>query len=582
MPTAARDAETGSGTPQTLLVQGGPILVLDGRTPPQEAIVLRNGRVAAVGTAEAMRIVAGPGAEHLDVRGCTVMPGLVDTHPHLLHFGVISYPLVDLADAKNHGDIVERIRKKAAEKEPGKWVFATPVGEPHYFLRRSYRDLEEGALPDRHVLDRATTAHPVMIQAWAPVIPNVCALNSAGLAALGITRDTPDRVENVWIEKDRQGQPTGILRGSVNIYYTNDRFMDSLLRDLPLLDPDAAFPGTKHAMSEYNRMGVTTVYEGHTMSPLEMEVYRVLRAEGALTVRVLMALESEIYGVPWAQPLSDEEFDNNLELALSMTDMSDDLCRCNGVTVSRGGPCWPGFIRMHETYRGPYGESTRGFTFVSGEKEERAIEYCACHGLRLNYIGTGYRDHDEFLDRAEAILARHPKAKRDWILQHVYLLKEEQARRYAGLGFQVTTSMSFSWAKGDLFAERMGEHVLQDLIPLRRLLDAGLTVGCGTDWGPKNIFEHIQLAQTHRFCVSGRQNLGPGQPVSRREALLMWTRDAARVLGWEGVGTLRPGNHADLIVVDRNPLTCDMDSLPGTQVLRTVFAGRTVYDSGEL
>jgi predicted amidohydrolase YtcJ len=564
------------------LIKGGQVLVLDGRIPPQEAIVLRNGRVAAVGSEEAMRIVAGPRAEHLDVRGCTVMPGLVDTHPHLLHFGVISYPLVNLADANNHGDIVERIRKKATEKEQGKWVFATPVGEPHYFLRRSYRDLEEGALPDRHALDQATKDHPVMIQAWAPVIPNVCALNSTGLAALGITRDTPDRVENVWIEKDRQGQPTGILRGSVNVYYTNDRFMDSLLRDLPLLDPDAAFPATKHAMSEYNRMGVTTVYEGHTMSPLEMEVYRVLRAEGALTVRVLMAMESEIYGVPWAQPLSDEEFDNNLELALSMTDLSDDLCRCNGVTVSRGGPCWPGFIRMHETYRGPYGEPTRGFTFVSGEKEARAIEYCATHGLRLNYLGAGYRDHDEFLDRAEAILERHPKAERDWILQHVYLLKEEQARRYAALGFQVTTSMSFSWAKGDLFAERMGEHVLQDLIPLRRLFDAGLKVGCGTDWGPKNVFEHIQLAQTHRFCASGRQNLGSGQPVTRRESLLMWTRDAARVLGWEGVGTLRPGNHADLIVVDRNPLTCDIDGLPKTQVLQTLLAGRTVFDSGEL
>jgi hypothetical protein len=564
------------------LIKGGPVLVLDGKTPPQEAIVLRNGRVAAVGTTEAMRIVAGPGAEPLDVRGCTVMPGLVDTHPHLLHFGVISYPLADLSEAKNHGDIVERIRKKAAERDPGKWVFATPVGEPHYFLRRSYRDLEEGRLPDRHMLDQATTNHPVMIQAWAPVIPNVCALNTAGLAALGITRDTPDRVENVWIEKDRQGQPTGILRGSVNIYYTNDRFMDSLLRDLPLLDPDAAFPGTRQAMAEYNRMGVTTVYEGHSMSPLEMEIYRMLRAEGALTVRVLMALESEVYGVPWAQPLSDREFDNNLELALSMTDLSDDLCRCNGVTVSRGGPCWPGFIRMHENYQGPYGEPTRGFTFVSGEKEARAIEYCAAHGLRLNYLGAGYRDHDEFLDRAEAILERHPKAERDWILQHVYLIKEEQARRYAALGFQVTTSMSFSWAKGELFAERMGEHVLADLIPLRRLLDAGLRVGCGTDWGPKNIFEHIQLAQTHRFCASGRRNLGPGQPVTRREALLMWTRDAARVLGWEGVGTLRPGNHADLIVIDQDPLTCDLDALPGTRVLRTLFAGRTVFDSGEI
>jgi len=572
----------GSSDLETLLIKGGRVLVLDGRTPPAEAIVLRGGRVAGVGNAGAMRILAGPGAEELDVGGCAVMPGLVDTHPHLLHFGVTSYPLADLADAKNHAEIVERIRERASGKPPGEWVMATPVGEPHYFLRRSYRDLEEGELPDRQVLDRATTDHPVMLQAWAPVIPNVCALNSAGLAALGISRETPDRVENVWIEKDGRGEPTGILKGSVNNYYTNDPFMDSLLADLPLLDPAAAFPGTRQAMSEYNRMGVTTVYEGHAMSPLEIQVYRALRAEGALTVRVLMALESEVYGVPWASPLSDGEFDANLELALSMTDVCDDLCRCNGVTVSRGGPCWPGFLRMHETYRGPYGEPTRGVTFVSGEKEARAIEYCARHGLRLNYLGGGYRDHDDFLDRAEAILERHPGASRDWILQHVYLITPEQARRYAALGFQVTTSMSFSWAKGDLLAERIGEHVLPDLIPLRRLLDAGLEVGCGTDWGPKNIFEHIQLAQTHRFCGSGRHNLGPGQPVTRSEAVSMWTREAARVLGWEGVGTLRPGSHADLIVVDRDPLSCDLDALPGTQVLRTVFGGRTVYDSGAL
>jgi len=143
------DSKPDSGAPRILLIKGGRVLVLDGRTPPAEAMVLRNGRVAAVGTTEAMRIVAGPGTEHLDVRGCTVMPGLVDTHPHLLHFGVISYPLADLADATNHADFVERIRKRASAIQPGKWVMATPVGEPHYFLRRSYRDLEEGDLPDR-------------------------------------------------------------------------------------------------------------------------------------------------------------------------------------------------------------------------------------------------------------------------------------------------------------------------------------------------------------------------------------------------------------------------------------------------
>jgi predicted amidohydrolase YtcJ len=119
---------------------------------------------------------------------------------------------------------------------------------------------------------------------------------------------------------------------------------------------------------------------------------------------------------------------------------------------------------------------------------------------------------------------------------------------------RATTSMSFSWGKGDLFVERMGEHVLGDLIPLRRMLDAGMIVGCGTDWGPKNVFEHVTLAETHEFAGSGRRNDGPAQRVTRAEALRMWTADAARAIGWAHVGTLAPGSHADLIVVDRDPL----------------------------
>ena len=84
------------------------------------------------------------------------------------------------------------------------------------------------------------------------------------------------------------------------------------------------------------------------------------------------------------------------------------------------------------------------------------------------------------------------------------------------------------------------------------------------------------------FAGSGRRNDGPAQRVTRAEALLMWTRDAARAIGWDGVGTLASGNHADLIVVDRDPLACPLAELPGTRVLRTVLGGRTVWDAGAL
>ena len=538
----------------TTLLTGGTVQRMDGDPRMDEAIVVSDGRVKASGSAADMRSAAGADAEVIDLAGATVIPGLVDTHPHLMHFGALAEAPVDLSDATSHDEIVERLRARAAETPPGEWVMGTPVGEPHYFIRRSWRDLTEGALPGRDVLDRASQEHPIWIQAWAPVTPNVTAFNSAGLRQIGITADTPCSVGHVWIDKDAGGEPTGILRGSVNTYYNNEPFWDAILAELPLFTLEQAATGTIKAMGLYNALGVTTVYEGHVMGIDEINGYRMLRAGDLLTVRVLAAPDAEPYAFPWVPRLTDAEFEARLAEASAMADTSDDLLRIDGITISRGGPCWPGFMVMREPYRGPYGHLTTGIQFIPASKAVRAIEYCAEQGLRLNIVAVGDREHDEYLDQLERAAAKHDFSDAGWILQHAFFVEEGHARRYADLGFDITTSMSFSWGKGDLFAERVGEQVLPDLLPLRRLLDAGMNVSCGSDWGPKNLFEHMELACTHRFAGSGRTNRGPAQEVTREEAVAMWTREAAKVLRWEGVGTLAPGSHADLVVVDRDPL----------------------------
>jgi predicted amidohydrolase YtcJ len=422
----------------------------------------------------------------------------------------------------------------------------------------------------------------VWIQAWAPVIPNVTAFNSAGLAKLGIGPDTPDRVEHVWIEKDGSGRPTGILRGSVTNYYTGDSFMNSLLVQLPMIQPQVLVPGMEGAMAMYARMGVTTAYEGHVMDRPIIEAVRFLRQSNLLKVRILAAPEAERYAMATDAPLTEAELYARLEEATTLVDVSDDLFRVDGVTVSRGGPCWPGFLLMREPYKGPYGEMTKGVSFIPLEWCEKVMRFAAERKLRLNVIVAGTGEHDEYLDQLERVDREFGIRDRHWILQHVFFLEAEQAKRYARLGFDVTTSMSFSWGKGDMFIERVGEHVLPDLIPLQRMVDAGMTVACGSDWGPKNIFEHMALATTHEFCGSGRRNDGPAQRVGRAAALAMWTREAARVLQWQGIGTLAAGNHADLIVVDRDPLTCRVEDLPATRVLRTVLGGGVVFDAGAL
>lgn len=104
---------------------------------------------------------------------------------------------------------------------------------------------------------------------------------------------------------------------------------------------------------------------------------------------------------------------------------------------------------------------------------------------------------------------------RAWLLQYLYFFEPEHARRAAALGLDVTTSMSFSWGKGEPARKRIGEHMLEHLIPLRRLLDAGLRVGCGTDWGPKNVFEHIALAVEPTYAPAAPRPRLPAS-VARR------------------------------------------------------------------
>lgn len=571
-----------SGDTRSIVLTGGPVLIMDGKSRPQEAVAVKDGRILAVGGRDDMRSAAGRDARVIDVAGATIMPGLIDTHPHLLHFAAREFSLVKLFDAKDHDDIVERIRAKAKTTPKGQWILCSPVGEPHYFIRRSYRDLPERRLPDRHTLDLATTDHPVHIQAWAPTTPNVCAFNSAGLHAIGVSSFIPDKVCDVAIEKDSRGELTGLMRGAVNNYYCFDPYWTQILLKMPGPATWELHDSAIQAMAEYNRQGVTTVYEGHNMRPDHVRAYHKLRHEDALTLRVMTAMDAETYAYPPFRPASMDAFLANLEVGLSMLETKDPFFRMTGMSFSPGSPMGPGTIRMFDPYQGPFGEPTRGVDFLSFEKQQAFIEFCAEKGLRGNFVVAGYRDTDDVINGLAKLGDRVDIRDRHWLIQHALVITDEQARKLHAHGCDFTTCIGFCWAKGDLYGERGGRHLWRDLTPIKRLLNIGITVGCGSDWGPKNAWEQIQLAETHEFCASGHRNDTPDHNLTREESLLTWTRDAARVLRWDGIGTLVPGSHADLIVVDRDPFACRLEDLPGMQVMATMMDGRSVHDAAGL
>lgn len=554
----------------------GTVLVCDESMNQAEALVVENGKVLATGALDEMKALAGKDPNRIDIEGAVLMPGFVDSHPHFLHFGTFEVACVNILSANCHGDIIKAVRDRAKDTPPGQWILTTPVGEPHYFIRRSYKDLAERRLPNRWELDQATGDHPVMIQAWAPRVPNIVAFNSAALRVLGISRITPDQVCNVRIEKDGEGQPTGIMRGPVTNYYTDDPFWLSLLRQLPMPPAEVWTYGAYAGQNLAHQLGVTTAYEAHCMEAEHVAAYQGMRDNGTLNIRVKAALELCNLTFDPHVELTNEEVIEQLVLAQSLESLDDDMLRIRGISMGRGGPCWPGYLRVHDEMLDPFGQLTRGKEFLSKQVEELVVEYCLDHGLMLNMVQGGYRDQDDFFDTVGKIGRDEEVRALNWMSQHNILITENHCARLAELNMTATTSMSFSWGKGDLYEERIGKHAWRDLVPLKRMLNAGLTVGCGTDWGPKNIFEHIALSETHEFCGSGHCNNTPDHALTRAEAIGTWTHGSAKAIGWNDVGSLQPGNHADLILVDQNPLTCATDKLPETQVLDVKIANQAV------
>ena len=561
------------------LIYGGPILTQNRNRETHDAMVIRDGKVVATGGLDDMRSVAGASARMLDLDGACVIPGLIDNHPHFMHYGAFDTLALQIYDARDHADILARIRERAAATPRNGWIFTTPVGEPHYFFRRSYKDLPEGRLPNRWELDAAAPDHPVVIQAFAPVTPNICVMNSLALKLFGFDSGLPDEIDDVFPEKDADGQLTGVFRGRVSSYYNSSMFwLTRVMGKSPTPDQSVWYRGGLLGQHRAASRGVTSAYEAHAMDASHLAAYQQMRDAGALTMRVYGALELAPCAFDAGMGITPDSVRANLALATELRAVADPLFRVGGMTLALGGPAYPGGLRPDREYMGPFGKPTRGELLVPHDLQHEVYNYSLAHAIRLNILHCGLQDHREFFEQIDA--AALDLRGREWVIQHNIFIDDEAIRRYAELEFHLTTTTSFCWGKGDMYAERIGEDVLKDLTPMGRMFAAGLNVGLGSDWGPVSPFESMALAETREMGRSGRRLDQPENALTRQQAMDGWTVNNARLMHWEGIGALEPGAHADFAVVDRNPLTCNIADLPLTQVFKTALGGRDVFDAG--
>ncbi len=567
------------GQAEAYILHGGSIHPMGDDHGVHSAILVQDGRVQAIGDIDEVRTAAGRSTLEIDLEGRSVIPGLVDTHPHALHYGVKDASVVDISEAADYDEIIALIAAHARTVPPGTWIRATPIGDRRYYVKRTYRDLKERTMPDRHVLDRASAEHPIVIEATAPRTPNICSMNSMALQLLGLNDRMPERVADVWVDKDHAGRLTGIFRGSVTFDFNLDPYWGQILSKIPRAQLSHAeqLDGVRSALRSQNALGVTTIYEPHYMTVPQLELYRELHRNAELTVRVAGALQDEMRDV-LRQPFTTAEYVEFLqELAVELGP-GDEWLRFDSLATGWGGMIWGGTSPTIEPYSDPYGNPTKGAHFVSFEKARSFIEFCADQGIHaVLHDGGGVTDAIfEVLEQPRVVEAirRH-----GWLIAHAPVVTPRTMERYAALGVKATTSVGFTWSHGDIYVERIGEHLLADATPLARWRDAGIPTAHGTDWGPGQPFMHIQLAERLELAGSGRKLTTEHHSLSRREAIAAWTSVGADVLRWPDIGSLRQGAFADLAVLDRDPFECEVDEVGTIAVTTTIVGGKVVYEA---
>jgi hypothetical protein len=495
--------------------------------------------------------LAGPRTRRIDLRGRSVLPGLIDNHLHLIRGGLNFNLELRWDGVRSLADAMAMLQRQVAVTPAPQWVRVVGGFTEHQFEEKRLPTLAEinAVAPDTpvfllHLYDRAL-------------------LNAAALRAVGYTRDTPAPPGGV-IERDRDGNPTGLLLAKPNA-----AILYATLAKGPKLPPELQLNSTRHFMRELNRLGVTGAIDaggGFQNYPEDYQVISQLAEAGQLTVRLAYNL--------FTQKPKQEKDDFLRWTASSRYKQGDDYFRHNGA-----GEMLVFSAADFEDFREPRPELP-----ASMEDElESVVRILAENRWPWRLHAT----YDETIRRALDVFERVnrdiPLQGLHWFFDHAETISEHSMERIAALGGGVAVQHRMAY-QGEYFVERYGLEAAGRTPPVKKLLDSGVKVSAGTDatrvasYNPWVALSWLVTGRT----VGGLRLYAQRDCLDRETALRMWTENVTWFSDEEGKkGRIQPGQFADLVVPDRDFFACAEDDIAGTSALLTVVGGRVVYGAGE-
>jgi predicted amidohydrolase YtcJ len=550
---------------------GGRVITM-GAAGVQSALAVRDGLVLAVGPDREVVARAGPAARVVDLDKRAVVPGFVDAHLHLTHLAMTRLG-VDCRTPMGTParELVERMRAAAGRAPRGVWLRGWGYDEG---------SLEGGRPPTRAELDRALPDHPVVV-----VHANLhqCLVNTAALRLGGTSSRGQDPPGGV-IERDRRGRATGRL------FETAGEAVDVRARASAVRD-GAAVVGALRATGELLlAAGITRVCDA-ALAPHPERVLRALVDDPAWHVQLhgLGVDDDGMFCPPDGRLARCRDGDRTLvegvklfcdgggHAAVSLR--WRDALPVAACALGRGLQCRrlpaTAQLRTSRVRASRHGVRAGTLFYRPGELSPR-LERAVALGLTVAVHAIGNAAIDQALDGCEQVRRRDGDRVRLRI-EHAMLVGDGAVRRFAELGVAAVVQPRFAHDFGDQLLATGIDRALR-VLPLRELVDAGVVVAGSSD-APvtePDVLAAMQAAVIRR-AASG-ERLAPEQGITALDALALYTRGAAVVLGVDDVcGALAPGKRADFVVLSRDPTSAPPEAIGSIAVEQTWVGGRQVY-----
>ncbi|MGA6135535.1 amidohydrolase [Acinetobacter dispersus] len=533
-----------------LILRNAKITTLDEQSSEAQAIAIADGKVVKTGSDDDIMRLSNSTTKVIDLNGRRVIPGLNDSHLHIIRGGLNYNMELRWEGVPSLSDALRLLKEQAENTPAPQWVRVVGGWTEFQFVEKRMPTLEE--------LNRAAPDTPVFVlHLYASAM-----LNRAALDVLGFNKDTPDPPGGK-IERNERGEPTGLLLAtpSAMILY-------STLGKAPKLPLEDQVNSTRHFMRELNRLGITSAIDaggGGQNYPDDYEVIQSLHNNDQMTVRIAYNL--------FAQKAGEELDDYKKWTEMTFPGAGDELLKVNGagenLTWSAGD-----FENFYEP-RPDLPENMEA-------ELESIVELLAEKKWPFRIHATYDESINRLLNVFERVNGRQPFATR-FIIDHAETVSDRNIERIGALGGGIAIQHRMAY-QGEIFVQRYGLDAAKSTPPVKRMLELGVPVGAGTDatrvasYNPWVCLSWLSTGKT----VGGLPLYDEQNLLDRKTALKLWTKGSAWFSGeHQHKGALSSGELADLIVLSDDYFAVDDNEIQWIESVLTVMNGKIVYAGAE-